>query len=186
MKRNLAFIGPQGSGKSTISHLLCEFQGYTRMAIADPIKEIANAAYPGLAKEEAFRVRTLDGAKQVSGRELLQDIGAKMREIDLDFWLRQFRRRYLDATRAGMLIVIDDVRLSHEVEYLQQIDPLLSVVRIHAHATRRAERIGKVIGADDITETGWNLAPFDFSLDTTDLSSEDAAQRLVRWMEEAR
>jgi len=186
VKRNLAFIGPQGAGKSTIANLLCDFNGYTRLSIADPIKEIANGAYPGLTKDAEFLVRTYDGGKRVLGRELLQDIGAKLREVDLDFWLRQFRRRYTEVARAGRLIVIDDVRLDHEVTYLQHIDPLLSVVRIHAHAIRRGDRIGKVVGADDVTETGWNLAPFDFSLDTTDLTAEDATQRLIRWMEEDR
>lgn len=187
MKRCLAFIGPQGAGKSTIANLLVEHSGYLRMSIADPIKEIAANAYQGIAKDEEYLVRTLDGGKRITGRELLQEIGAKMREIDLDFWLRQFRLRYTAAVRSGRLVVIDDVRLDNEVHYLQHIDPLLSVVRVHAHAPKRSERLGgKLISAQDITETGWNLSAFDFSLDTTEMTPEQATERLIRWMEDER
>lgn len=187
MKRNLALIGPQGSGKSTLADILCEELGYVRLSIADPIKALARGAYPGLEKDSEHRVRTFDGSEVRMGRELLQDIGAALRRIDLDFWLRQFSRRYTEATKAGRLVVIDDVRLDHEVRYLQHIDPLLSVVRVHAHAVTRSGRLGgKAISSQDVTETGWNLAPFDFSLDTTELTPQDACRRLIRWMEEER
>jgi dephospho-CoA kinase len=187
MKRNLAFIGPQGAGKSTIASILADQLGYVRLSIADPIKALARDTYPGLEKDSEHLVRTFSGTDRRLGRELLQEIGAKMREVDLDFWLRQFARRYTEVVKAGRLVVIDDVRLDHEVRYLQHIDPLLSVVRIHAHAVTRSGRLGgKVISSQDITETGWNLAPYDFSLDTTTLVPQDAAERLVRWMEEDR
>lgn len=187
MRRNLAFIGPQGSGKTAIGMMLLEHQGYVRLSIADPIKEIVRSAYGSADKTAEYRIRTYDGTELVTGRELLQDVGAALRKIDLDFWLRQFTRRYTEVAKAGKNIVVDDVRLDHEVRYLQHIDPLLSVVKIHAHAITRSNRLGgKVISSDDITETAWNLAPYDFSLDTTELTPESATERLLRWMEEDR
>lgn len=183
MKRNLALIGPQGAGKTTIASLLCEHFGYARVSIADPIKAIKNDAYPGLEKDGEFDVRTYSGTRRVTGRELLQEIGAKLREVDLDIWLRQFRRRYLDAVKAGRLVVIDDVRLDHEVRYLQHIDPLLSVVRIHADSATRGERLGRLTGAGDATETGWGIAPYDLNVDTSTGTPEEAVATIARWME---
>lgn len=187
MKRNLAFIGPQGSGKTAIAMLLLEHQDYVRLSIADPIRNIVRDAYGSADKSTEYRVRTYDGTEMITGRELLQDVGAALRKIDLDFWLRQFHRRYTDVVNSGKLVVVDDVRLDHEVRYLQHIDPLLSVVKIHAHAVTRSKRLGgKVISSDDITETAWALAPYDFSLDTTEQTPESATERLIRWMEDER
>jgi dephospho-CoA kinase len=183
---SIAIIGPQGSGKSTLAEMLVEHRGYVRMGIADPIKALVRNVYGDIAKDHPITVRNWGGPHDTTGRELLQDIGAAMREVDLDFWLRQVRSRYLEAARAGMFVVLDDVRMSREAEYLRQVDPYLVVVRVSADAAKRSERIGRLISPSDVTETGWSQCEPDLILDTTDLTPEQAYRTLTDWLEAPR
>jgi len=180
---NIALIGPQGSGKSTLAEMLVEHRGYVRMGIADPIKALVRSVYGDIAKDHPITVRNYGGPHETTGRELLQDIGAAMREVDLDFWLRQVRLRYLEAARAGRQIVLDDVRLDREADYLRHIDPYLVVVQVSAHSARRSERIGRLISASDVTETGWSQCQPDLCIDTTDLTPEQAYRTLTDFLE---
>lgn len=183
---SIAIIGPQGSGKSTLAEMLVEHRGYARMGIADPIKALVRNVYGDIAKDHPVTVRNYGGAHETTGRELLQDIGAAMREVDLDFWLRQVRHRYLEAARSCISIVLDDVRLDREAEYLRHIDPHLVVVRVSAHPERRAERIGKLVRPSDVTETNWSQCEPDLIIDTTDLTPEQAYRTLTDWLESLR
>ena len=183
---SIAIIGPQGSGKSTLAEMLTEHRGYVRMGIADPIKALVREVYGDIAKDHPITVRNYGGPHETTGRELLQDIGAAMREIDLDFWLRQVRLRYLEAARAGRFIVLDDVRLDREAEYLRHIDPYIVVVQVSADPARRSERIGKLIAAGDVTETGWSQCQPDLIVDTTDLTPEQVYRTVTDWMEVVR
>jgi len=183
--RSVAFLGPQGSGKSTIAALFEEHRGYQRHGIADAIKHVANLAYRSLGKEEQFPVDRASGPEMVTGRELLQDIGAALRKVDKKFWLRIWRQDYFELQRMGYGVVIDDVRLDAEVEYLKMVDPAIFVVRLTASAeVRAARRGGKLIGTKDITEKGWTDAYADLTLDTSNLSPEDAYRVITDTMEE--
>lgn len=183
--RSVAFLGPQGSGKSTIAALFEEHRGYQRHGIADAIKHVANLAYRSLGKEEQFPVDRASGPEMVTGRELLQDIGAALRKVDKKFWLRIWRQDYFELQRMGYGVVIDDVRLDAEVEYLKMVDPDIFVVRLTASAeVRAARRGGKLIGTKDITEKGWTDAYADLTLDNSNLSPEDAYRVITDQMEE--
>ena len=150
--RSIALLGPQGSGKSTIAALFEEHRGYQRHGIADAIKHVANLAYPGLSKEERFPVRRIGGEEMVTGRELLQEIGAALRKVDTKFWLRVWRQDFFEIQRMGYGVVVEDVRLDAEVEYLKLVEPSIFVVRLTASAeVRAARRGGELVGADDIT-----------------------------------
>jgi dephospho-CoA kinase len=182
--RSVALIGPQGSGKTTLAEQLVEFRGYQRHGIADAIKEVTRLAYPSLGKREALTVQRYSGATPLTGRELFQDVGAALREVDNDFWLRVWRRDYFDLTKMGYSVVIDDVRLPREAEYLKSADPQLLLVRVHASAEVRAQRIGGLVATHDITEQAWKAAPFDIQIDTTDLTAERAFWQLVDRIDE--
>jgi hypothetical protein len=177
--RSVALIGPQGAGKTTLAEMLVEFRGYQRHGIADAIKEVTRLAYPTLAKQERFTVSRYFGPQEVSGREVFQEVGAALRSVDNDFWLRVWRRDYFELIRMGYPVVIDDVRLPREAEYLKMADPDILLVRVHATPEVRAERVGPLLGIHDITEQGWLATPFDIQIDTSDKTGEQAFRILV-------
>jgi dephospho-CoA kinase len=181
----LAILGPQGSGKSTIASLFVEHRGYQRHGIADAIKHIAAMAYNDLGKSEMITVSRNFGDSTLTGRELLQEIGAAMRGVDTHFWLRVWRKDYLELKRIGFGVVVDDVRLDAEVQYLRAIDPGIFIVRLTASEDVRRERVGgNLYGAADITERGWTDSRADLTVDTTSLSPEDAYRVITDKMEE--
>lgn len=183
--RSLAILGPQGSGKSTIAALFVEHRGYQRHGIADAIKHIAAMAYNDLGKNEVLTVSRNFGNSTLTGRELLQDIGAAMRRVDTHFWLRVWRKDYFEILGHGYGVVVDDVRLDAEVKYLREIDPFIFVVRLTASEEVRRERVGgNLYGAADITERGWTDSRADLTLDTSNLSPEDAYRVITDKMEE--
>ena len=183
--RSLAILGPQGSGKSTIAALFVEHRGYQRHGIADSIKHIAEMAYPGLSKTETIKITRNFGDTTLTGRELLQDLGSAVRGIDSQFWLRIWRQDYFEITRHGYAVVVDDVRLDAEVRYLRIVDPAIFIVRLTASPEVRAARVGgDLIGAADITERGWTDSTADLTLDTSNLSAEDAYRVITDKMEE--
>jgi hypothetical protein len=183
--RSLAILGPQGSGKSTIASLFVEHREYRRHGIADAIKHIAAMAYNDLGKSEMITVSRNFGDSTLTGRELLQDIGAAMRGVDTHFWLRVWRKDYFELKRIGFGVVVDDVRLDAEVQYLRSIDPDIFIVRLTASEEVRRERVGgNLYGAADITERGWTDSRADLTVDTTSLSPEDAYRVITDKMEE--
>jgi len=183
--RSIALLGPQGSGKSTIAALFEEHRGYQRHGIADAIKHVANLAYRKLSKDERFPVSRISGEEMVTGRELLQDIGAALRKVDTKFWLRVWRQDYFEIERMGYGVVVEDVRLDAEVAYLKLVEPTIFVVRLTASAeVRAARRGGELLGADDITERGWTDSRSDLTVDTSNLSPEDAYRVITDAMQE--
>ena len=180
---SVAFVGPQGSGKTSIARLLMEERGYIRIGISDPIKEIAQMAYRDLTKSESFKINTWYGERTLTGREMLQDIGSALRDVDQDFWLRIFRQRYFAAVHAGASVVIDDVRLPREAAYLSNIDPACAIVLVTADPATRAARVGgRLIAGYDETETLWAQVQTDYRIDTRDILAEAAASNLLRWI----
>ena len=183
--RSVALIGPQGSGKSTIAALFQEGRGYQRHGIADAIKHIAGMAYNDLGKTETLVLSRYTGDVVLTGREVLQDIGAALRNVDRKFWLRVWRKDYFELQRMGYGVVVDDVRLDAEVDYLKLVDPSIFIVRLTASPEVRAARVGgTLLGTTDITEKGWTDATADLTLDTSNLSPEDAYRVITDTMKE--
>lgn len=123
---HIALIGKAGAGKSTAAEILQGVAGYTKLALATPLKEIA---------------REIWGNDAVIDRDKLQKLGVAVREILPDSWINlliediQRFRRIEPRTR----IVVDDVRFPNEVQAL-----LLEgfvFIRVHAHRNTRVMRL---------------------------------------------
>lgn len=185
MSRLIALMGPQGSGKSTLAEMLVEHGGYHRHGIADGIRQVIQQAYPDpIAKDEVLELQRFSGKVRLTGRELMQEVGAALRDVDLHFWLRIWSAGYSALSSRGIRVVVDDVRLPSEAQMLRIIEPSALVVRVYADPeVRRARRGGSLIGSGDITELAWEGTPFDATIDTTHRTPQDSYAALAAAIE---
>ena len=132
--RSVAFIGKAGTGKTTLSQMLSEHHGYQVTSIAAPIREIAVMAYGKFDKAMKYPQQTLGLSRLLSGRELLQEIGAALREMDSLFWMRVWllrtKRGADDGTLDPITFVVDDVRLDAERAFIRAWYPDTLFVRL--------------------------------------------------------
>ncbi|MGW1859354.1 deoxynucleotide monophosphate kinase family protein [Streptomyces collinus] len=132
---NIALLGKAGSGKDTVAaHLVAE-HGYTRLAFADPLKDMALEVNPFVTwvAGEPIRLATLvnnhgwDRAKEMFPeiRRTLQHMGQTVRERDRSFWIRALLRA---AVQIRGPIVVTDVRYLNEYAAMQRAG--FSTVRV--------------------------------------------------------
>lgn len=95
----IVLLGKAGAGKDTVADYLVRHYGFRKYAFADSLKAVARQLWP-----ERF--------EDCKPRKLLQDIGAKMREIDAAVWINCVFRR-IAAEQPGR-VVISDCRYPNE------------------------------------------------------------------------
>lgn len=115
----IGIMGKMCAGKTTLANKLVE-RGYTRLAFADKVKEIA---------KELFGMTTKD-------RTLLQAIGQNMRNIRHTVWI-DYLMRVIESFSTS--IVIDDVRYENEVIALKKAGFTIIYLDIDRHTQK--ERI---------------------------------------------
>jgi dephospho-CoA kinase len=98
----IALSGPRVCGKSTIANHLVNNHGYTRVAFADALREIAAVA----------------GSDFINDRLYLARLGGKLRGQVPDFLLQVVKNR-LESIVGH--VVIEDIRFPAEVEFCQSI-----------------------------------------------------------------
>lgn len=142
---DLALLGRAGAGKDTVAAYLVERYGYVRLALADPIRELALAIDPIVRCEshddmygehEYGRLSELvstfgwDSAKRVHPevRRLLQRMGVAQRERDPYYWVAILMKRFHDVPE-DTPVVVTDVRFPEELEELTQYGPAVWVER---------------------------------------------------------
>ncbi|WP_202437198.1 hypothetical protein [Streptomyces sp. SID5910] len=135
---NIGIIGRARVGKDTAGKWLVDNRGYRRVAFADALKEAALKvdpivnAYVGFCDEYDHEVTTRhlstvvrdhgwEGAKEFGiVRCFLQELGAAVRDIDEDFWLRAAMKKVMGANDDGVPCVITDVRYPNEAASLRR------------------------------------------------------------------
>lgn len=131
---NIGIIGRARSGKDTAGRWLVDQRGYRRVALADPLKEAAlrldpivvppdsDYGIPGDTLAEVVGYRGWEYAKDrlPETRRILQELGASIRALDEDFWLRLALKAAQEANDAGVPVVITDVRYRNETESLRR------------------------------------------------------------------
>jgi hypothetical protein len=130
---NIGIIGKARSGKDTAALALVVEHHYTRLAFADPLKELALAIDPLIPTsiDSRGRIHTRlsalirdvgweyakDHYQEV--RRLLQRTGGGVREIDETFWLAATRRKLNAAEAWNLPVVVTDVRYPNEANMLR-------------------------------------------------------------------
>jgi hypothetical protein len=127
---NIGLIGRARVGKDTVGALLYNHGGYERVAFADPLKEAALQLDPIVWTStfspdiERLRETVLrDGwelaKEEPEVRRILQELGASIRAVDPEFWLRAGLARVDEVNRTtGRPAVITDVRYPNEAASL--------------------------------------------------------------------
>lgn len=162
----IAFSGKAGSGKTTMANYLVEHFGFVRYSFADAVKEIAT---------EIFGMEDKD-------RGLLQAIGTKMREIDVDVWV-QYTMNKIEAEDHPN-VVIDDCRFLNEAERLK--DYGFTIIGLTGRgwdlpseqAAHPSETEAGLIECDSIINTGDSASAFEELVDITVMVSLDEARSL--------
>jgi len=173
-RRVIALIGPAGAGKSTIAKYLHYNYGVARRSIAKEIKNTMKRLYDTEDKSTLIPVKELGQPERlVTGREMLQDIGAALRWVDTDVWLKVLARELLTLPET-IPVVIDDVRLDSEIAFLKSHYQTW-VVSVSAPYELRSNR-AIIAGERDITETNWQHVKFDMAIDTSTMPAAEAAR----------
>ncbi|WP_282203901.1 deoxynucleotide monophosphate kinase family protein [Kitasatospora fiedleri] len=130
---HIGIIGRARVGKDTAGAWLVENRGYARVAFADVLKEAALKIDPQIIPDPwplhpgPVRLRQIvDGMgwERAKGypeaRRFLQELGASIRAVDPEFWIRAALQRVDEiGERTGCPTVITDVRYPNEVAALR-------------------------------------------------------------------
>lgn len=123
---DIALIGKARSGKDTIANFLVENHGYTRIAFADPLKEMALKLNPWVDIDDGSSILRLselvgewgwDRAKEEvpEVRRILQHMGQGVRELTPTYWVEVLMRKV--AATDGP-VVVSDCRYLNEALHL--------------------------------------------------------------------
>lgn len=121
-----AFCGVMGSGKGYECQKLIDNKNFIKIDFADSLREMVwsmfnwrplNDEQYDLFKKGQFDV---PGYGKLDGRLILQRVGALMREIDNDFWVKEWKKTIDNAISMGYNdICCSDVRYDNEVEMIK-------------------------------------------------------------------
>lgn len=139
---NVAIVGKFGSGKTSLANALTKFAGYTQVANADALKQLAYKAYGDVDKAAMYEVVNTDGTKRdVSGREILQGLGQIVKDFDRDFWLKSM---YRDMSEKVGPFVCDDTRFQFEADSLREHNFI--IVKLYVPPEVRLARYNDMYG----------------------------------------
>ncbi|MFI2213024.1 hypothetical protein [Streptomyces sp. NPDC020141] len=170
---NIGIIGRARVGKDTAGQWLVDNRGYRRVAIADPLKDVALKLDPIVSSGVGGDLRLShvmdaghgwDGAKDrfPEVRRTLQELGSAVRALDEDFWLRQALTKVQSANEAGVPCVITDVRYPNEAAALRRAG--FHLIYIHRpdveHLTHESEGALTARDADHVVINNESLGSF--------------------------
>lgn len=121
----IGIVGAAGAGKDTVADILVRFLDYHKQYLADPIKQVAMKYYEcswndvytqeGKAKEHPY-MTFLDGTP-MTNRNLLEQIGDKMQELDTMVLMRYIKHEARDQDLER--IVVPDLRTEPQAQYFR-------------------------------------------------------------------
>jgi len=154
----IGLTGYAQSGKDSVADILVEHYGYTRVAFADPIRELLYQMNPAV-KDGGYRVQSSvdaygwDVAKTAfpEVRNMLQNLGVGARKTFGDmFWVQQALRQVSPEGN----FVITDVRYPNEAKAIREYDnsqiwriKRSGIIPVNAHASETAmdeERVDQI------------------------------------------
>ena len=129
----IAICGKMASGKTTLANRLCIEENYTRLSLAEMVKEVAYTLF--------------NMKPENKDRKLLQQIGMKMREIRPMVWIDYV----IEESKGYDCVVVDDVRFINEVKQFKENGWIL--VKLEITDEIQKSRLQKTY---DDWESHWN------------------------------
>ncbi len=138
MPKIIGICGKKYHGKDTVANHLVEKYGYTRIAFADPIKDICKIVF-GLTHEQlnSNLKEEVDDYWKISPRQLMQFIGTDlfrnntatiMPHIGDNIWIHVLLKHISD--NPSTKFVITDIRFENEFEYISKLNgTIIKVIR---------------------------------------------------------
>ena len=123
----IALSGPRACGKSTIANHLVNNHGYTRIAFADALRDIAAVAGSDFSNDRLYLARLGEKLRAQVPDFLLQAVNTRLQSID-------------------GFVVIEDIRFPAEFEFCRSIGAttIRFEIPIQTQRERLANRDGKV------------------------------------------
>lgn len=131
LPRIIAICGLKRSGKDTIADYLCQHYGYTKIRIANPLKQGLKAMF-GFSDDqlETDLKDIVDERWGVEPRKVMQFIGTEIMQYKINevipslgrsFWIKSLIEEHINHTDGkDKLFVIPDLRFKHEYDLLLQ------------------------------------------------------------------
>jgi len=141
----IALSGFARSGKDSAAITLVERFGFARVGFADALKEAAAAIY-GFSSEQLYgdQKEVVDPHWEKSPRQILQELGMKVREMDPETWIKAARVRAERAIQNGAQgVAISDCRFPNELDAVKAwggyawriVRPGVSAINAHISET---------------------------------------------------
>ena len=146
----IGFSGPRACGKSTIANHLVTNHGYTRIAFADGLREIAAVFENNLAHDRVF----------------LAKLGNKIRELFPQFFLFVVSKK-IDAIEGP--VIIEDIRFPTEVDYCNRLG---TTIRLETDLKTQKSNLEERENLDNFSELVINCED-EHALDLIDLDEWD-------------
>lgn len=131
----IGLSGLKRAGKDTFAKYFPP--NFTRMAFAEPLKQAASIIYD--VHPLAFGDNLKDATNEkwgITHRDMLINVGQKMREVDPDHWVKLMKSRILNAYTQGQRlgltdqhILITDVRQPNELEMIERLGGAVYLVQ---------------------------------------------------------
>lgn len=135
-QRLIGLHGKKRAGKDTVAAVYAK-HGYTRMAFADRLKELALELDPWVVSEDQFRDRMSaiveregwEAAKTIPDvRLFLQRLGTEVgRALSPNVWVEQLHKQWM--ANGGPPLVVSDVRFDNEAEFVKHYGGI--VIEVH-------------------------------------------------------
>jgi len=115
----IGLCGKMGSGKTTLAQIMIDHGiAYRKISFANGVRFAAKYLFDIDSRKRNKRTR-----------EILQQIGQKMRDIDPDVWIKTMIKglNYIPDIE-NEIIVIDDVRYKNEVEWILKNNGIIIII----------------------------------------------------------
>ena len=131
----IGLAGFKRTGKDTFASYFPS--NFTRMAFAEPLKQAAAIIYD--VSPEAFSDELKDATNKkwgITHRDMLINVGQKMREVDPDHWVRLLKMRIMSEFQCyqrvnipDQHILITDVRQPNELQMIEHLGGAVYLVQ---------------------------------------------------------
>lgn len=126
----IGFLGRKGSGKDTASDYLVNRYKFKKISFAEPIKEGCRELF-GFNDDQLYgnKKEDIDEFWNTSPRKIFQYLGTDIFRKDINkiipniqnnFWVKSFEKKYMKLFTSESLYVVSDVRFENEIDLIHK------------------------------------------------------------------